>query len=76
MKPLDFFMTMTKGKEVFCCQKIKDDGNLIGISGTIITGDENYIIIRGKDSVHLISLKDIIEIEHIPSLEIAFPEGT
>jgi RNase P/RNase MRP subunit p29 len=76
MKPLDLFMKMTKGKEVFCCQKINEDGNLVGISGTVITSDENYIIIRGKDSVHLISLKDIIEIEHIPSLEIAFIEGT
>jgi hypothetical protein len=74
MKPLDFFMTMTKGKEVFCCQKINDDGNLIGISGTVITSDENYIIVRGKDSVHLIGLKDIIEIEHIPSLEIVLSE--
>lgn len=74
MTSLEKFLTMIGKRRIFCCQKIKEDGNLVGINGNIVEHDDKFLILKSKDSLHLINLDNVIELEYTPELEIVVPE--
>lgn len=71
---LNKFISMIDGRRIFCSQKIKEDGNLVGIYGKVVSHDENFLILQSDKSLHLINIKNIIELEYTPELEIVLTE--
>ena len=74
MTSLEKFLTTIGKRRIFCCQKIKEDGNLVGINGSIVEYDDKFLILKSKESLHLINLDNVIELEYTPELEIVVPE--
>lgn len=70
MSTIEEFLSFVGDRRVFCCQKIKEDGNLVGIYGTITKYDKDFLILTSNNSIHLININNIIEIEYTPELEI------
>lgn len=70
MTAIEKFLSVVGNSEIYCCQKIKDDGNLIGVSGQIVFHDSKHIILRTEKSLHLISIDNILELEYTPEYEI------
>lgn len=76
MTSLEKFLTLIGSRRIFCCQKIKEDGNLVGINGTVVSYDDKFLILKSKESLHLINLEQVIELEYSPELEIIVPDST
>lgn len=74
MTALDKFLEMIDGRRIFCSQKIKEDGNLVGIYGKVVFHDENHIVLQSDKSIHLININHILELEYTPELEIVSTE--
>jgi hypothetical protein len=67
------FLQIVGDRKVFLCQWFADNGNRIGMNGSVIAFDDRHVVLQGKTSVHLFRTEDIIEIEYEQQAEIIAP---